>query len=186
MPNPRTSYTVPGEFGDGYYSDAIRRLPWSSAPLGPYIAGTFVCSSLESFLGLTPRPQGLTLSPKLPSRWDWVAASDIPYGAASLSVLALRRTHTLYATAPVATDWTLVTVPAALQKRFEIEPKDQVFGVFVPGRDGALQVIVVSAAETEVHIIDRLTKQELLRLRVPAGGIVTRTLRQVAHDAALQ
>jgi glycogen debranching enzyme len=185
MPNPRTSYTVPGEFGDGYYSDSIRRQPWSSAPLGPYIAGTFVCSSLESFLGLTPRPQGLMLSPKLPTRWDWVAASDIPYGAASLSVLALRRTHTLYATAPVSTDWKLVTVPAALQERFEVEPRDQAFGLFVPGEGGALQVIVVSASQTEVQVIDRLTRRKLLGLRVPAGGVVMRELKRVAYDATL-
>ena len=183
MPDPATSYTVPGEFGDGYYSDSLRRPPWSSAPLGPYIAGTFVCSSLESFLGLTPRPEGLTLSPKLPAGWDWVAASDIPYDGAPLSLLALRRTHTLYATAPVATDWKVVTVPAALQDRLEVEPKDQAFGMIVPREGGGLEVIVVSASETDVHVIDRLTKQELLRLRVPAGGIV---MRKLAHGVGLQ
>ena len=128
MPNPRTSYTVPGEFGDGYYSDSLRRPPWSSSPLGPYIAGTFVRSSLESFLGLTPRPEGLRLSPKLPARWDWVAASDIPYAGAPLTLLALHRTHTVYATAPVSTDWKMINVPAALQDRFEVEPKDQEIG----------------------------------------------------------
>lgn len=177
MPNPRASHTVPGEFGDGYYTDAIRRLPWSSPPMGPYVAGTFVCSSLESFLGLTPRPLGLTVSPRLPTRWDWVAASDIPYGAAPLSILALRRNRTVYATAPVSTDWNLITVPAALQERFDVEPRGQAFGVFVPEEGGGLQVIVVSASQTDVRVIDRLTKQEVLRLRVPTGGVAMRKLR---------
>jgi len=183
MPDPATSHTVPGEFGDGYYNDSLRRQPWSSAPLGPYIAGTFVYSSLESFLGLTPRPEGLTVSPKLPAGWDWAAASDIPYGVAPLSLLALRRTHTLYATAPVTTDWKMVTVPAALQDRLEFEPKDQAFGMAVPAEGGGLEVIVVSAAQTDVHVIDRVTKQELLRLRLPAGGIV---MKKLSHGVGLQ
>ena len=183
MPNPAASHTVPGEFGDGYYSDSVRRQAWSSAPLGPYIAGTFVYSSLESFLGLTPLPKGLRLSPKLPAGWDWAAASDIPYGGAPLSLLALRRTHTLYATGPVSTDWKLVTVPAALQDRLEVEPKDRAFGMIVPADGGGLEVIVVSAWETDVRVIDRLTKQELLRLRLPAGGIV---MKKLAHGVGLQ
>jgi len=183
MPNPATSYTVPGEFGDGYYSDSLRRPPWSSAPLGPYIAGTFVCSSLESFLGLTPRPPGLMLRPRLPASWDWVAASDVPYGGAPLTLLALRRTHTLYATAPVATDWKIVNVPAALQDRIEVEPEDEAFAMIIPGEGGGLEVIVVSASQADVHVIDRLTRQELLRLRVPAGGIV---MKKLAHGVRLQ
>lgn len=183
MPNPATSHTVPGEFGDGYYNDSLRRLPWSSAPLGPYIAGTFVYSSLESFLGLAPRPMALRVSPKLPAGWDWVAASDIPYGGAPLSLLALRRTHTLYVTAPVVTDWKTVTVPAALQDRLEIEPRDQAFGMIVPGEGGGLEVIVVSAAQTDVHVTDSLTKQELMRLRLPAGGIV---MKKLPHGVGLQ
>lgn len=180
MPDPRTSYTVPGEFGDGYYSDAIRRLPWSSPPLGPYVAGTFVYSSLESFLGLTPRPEGLSVSPKLPTGWDWAAASDIPYGGAPLTLLALRGTHTLYATAPVTTDWKLITVPAALQDRFEVAPEGHAFGMIVPGEGGDLQAIIVSATATDVRVIDRLTKRELLRLRVPAGGVVMKKLKHIA------
>ena len=186
MPNPATSYTVPGEFGDGYYSDSLRRPPWSSAPLGPYIAGTFVCSSLESFLGLTPRPDGLSVSPKLPSHWDWVAASDIPYDGAPLTLLALRRTHTVYATAPVATGWKLITVPSALQERFDVEPKDGAFGMIVPEEGGNLQALIVSATATDVRVIDRLTKQEILRLRVPAGALVMKKLKHIAYDRVLQ
>lgn len=176
MPNPASSHTVPGEFGDGYYDDSLRRQPWSSAPLGPYIAGTFVYSTLESFLGLLPRPEALRVSPEFPAGWNWVAASDIPYRGTPLSLLALRRTHTLYATAPVATDWRTVIVPAALQSRFEIEPCEQVFGIAVPGEDGGLKVIIASASQTDVHVIDRLTKQELLHLHIPAGGLVMKKL----------
>jgi len=180
MPDPRTSYTVPGQFGDGYYNDSVRRLPWSSAPLGPYIAGTFVYSSLESFLGLAPQPKGLTLNPQFPAGWDWVAASDIPDGGAPLTLLVLRRTHTVYATAPVSTDWKMTPVPAELQERFEVEPKDRAFGMIVPREGGGLAVIAVSPAETDVRVTDRLTKRELLRFRVPAGGVVTKNLDGVA------
>jgi len=182
MPDPAASHTVPGQFGDGYYNDSLRRLPWSSAPLGPYIAGTFVYSSLESFLGLEPRPEGLRLRPELPAGWDWVAASDIPYRGAPLSLLALRRTHTLYATEPVATDWKMVTVPAGLQDQLEVEPEGQAFGMVVPGEGGGLEVIVVSASQSDVHVIDRSTKQELLRLTLPAGGIV---IKKLPHGVGL-
>jgi hypothetical protein len=176
MPNPRASYTVPGEFGDGYYSDSLQRQPWSSPVLGPWVAGTFVYSSLESFLGLLPRPTALRVDPELPTRWEWVGASDIPYHGAPLTLLAVRRSHTLYATAPVSTDWNLVTVPAALQDRFVVEPKGRAFAMVVPGHGSDLQFIIVSASGADVQVIDRLTKQELLRLRVPAGGIVTKTV----------
>ena len=186
MPDPRTSYTVPGEFGDGYYNDSVRRQPWSSAPLGPYIAGTFVYSSLESFLGLEPGPQGLRLHPEFPAGWDWVAASDIPYGGAPLTVLALRPTHTVYTTVPLSTDWKSVTVPAALQDRFDFEPKDRAFGMIVPTEGRGLQAIVVSASETDVRVIDRLTKREILRVRVPAGGVVTKNLDGVADGGVGQ
>ena len=53
----------------------------------------------------------------------------------------------------------------------------------VPGEGGGLEVVVVSAAEADVHVIDRLTKQELLRLRVPAGGIV---MSKLPHSVGLQ
>lgn len=176
MPNPRASYTVPGEFGDGYYNDSLQRQPWSSPVQGPWVAGTFVYSSLESFIGILPQPTGLRIHPELPTSWEWVGASDIPYHGAPLTLLAVRRSNTLYATAPVSTDWNLVTVPAALQDRFDVEPKGGAFAVVVPGHGNDLQFIIVSAPGADVKVIDRLTKQEVLRLQIPAGGIVTKTI----------
>jgi hypothetical protein len=110
MPQPKAADLVPGEFPDGYFEGDA---PWtirSKNPIGPDHAGLFLWASLESFMGLEPHAAGITVNPELPSSWGWVAITHMPYRGGSLSLLAVRATHTLYSTAPVNTTWKSVIV----------------------------------------------------------------------------
>ena len=87
MPDPSQYNVVPGEFPEYFNGDDMKQ---RGMPLSSFVPGIFIWSSLESFLGITPRPAGLEVNPVLPDEWGWAAASRIPYHGASLSLLAVR------------------------------------------------------------------------------------------------
>lgn len=173
MPDPGASGVVPGEFPECFDGEALRRQGEFSSP---FVYGTFIWSSLESFLGLTPGPQGLTVEPELPKDWDWVGVSRIPYHGVPLTLLAVRKGMTLYSTAPVTTKWRTVIAPEELQERYQFEPKEDVVGLLLPRKGGGMDVIVGSSAATQVRIVDRVTKHEAGRFPIAAGGITRREL----------
>ena len=173
MPDPGASHVVPGEFPECFDGEALRRRGEFSSP---FVYGTFIWSSLESFLGLTPSPQGLTVDPQLPKEWAWVGASRILYRGAPLTLLAVRNGTTLYSTASVTTKWKTVIAPEQLQERYQFEPKEDVIGLILPRQGGGLDVIVGSSAATQVRVVDRVTKHEVARFPLTAGGITRREL----------
>lgn len=173
VPDPGEYNVVPGEFPEYFNGDDMKQ---PGMPLSSFVPGIFIWSSLESFLGLTPRPGGLEVNPVLPEEWDWAAASQIPYRGASLSLLAVRRQKTLYTTAPIHTHWKTVIVPVELQNRFRFEPAGEAFGMVLPQAGGGLQVIAVSPATTEVRVVERLTNREVLHFPLIAGGMMQKTL----------
>lgn len=173
MPDPAAAQVVPGEFAECFDGEALRREGEFSSP---FIYGMFIWSGLESFLGLTPGPQGLTVHPRLPKEWAWVGVARIPYRGAPLTLLAARDGTTVYSTAPVTTSWKTVLAPEELQERYQFEPKEDVIGLILPRKGGGLDMVVGSSAATQVRVIDRVTQREIVRFPLAAGGITRRKL----------
>jgi hypothetical protein len=70
-----------------------------------------------------------------------------------------------------------VIAPAELQDRYQFEPKEDVVGLLLPRKGGGMDVIVGSSAATQVRIVDRVTKHEVARFPIAAGGIARRELK---------
>ena len=173
MPEPGEYNVVPGEFPEYFNGDDMKQ---RGQPLSSFVPGIFIWASLESFLGITPHPATLEVHPVLPDEWGWAAASRIPYHGTSLSLLAVHKGKTLYTTAPVSTDWKTVMAPADLQDRYRFEPEDETFGFVVPKAGGGLDVLAVSTVATEVRVVDRITRHEVLHFPLAAGGVVQKPL----------
>jgi len=104
---------TPGEFPEFYNGDDLAQ---RGAPRSTFIHGSYLWAAWEGFLGMTPQADGLEVNPVLPADWGWVAATGMPYRGETLSLLAVRKTRTIYTTVRVKTKWKQVVVAAEIFK----------------------------------------------------------------------
>jgi len=170
--NPAHYNVVPGEF-NGYCNgdDLVHK----EMPLSPFLPGIFIWSSIESFMGISPHATDVEVNPNLPEGWKWAAISRIPYRGHSLSMLAVRDEHCLYATGPVDSQWKKVLVSQTEQDKFLFQPDQQAFWLVVPSPAGK-EVVAVSDVAVTGKLIDRETGRTLVTLPIPAGGLVRKKL----------
>ena len=154
MQNPGDFNVVPGEYPEYFNGDDLKQ---RGMPLSSFVPGIFIWSSLESFLGMSAKPDSLEVNPVLPEEWKWAGAARIAYRGTPLSLLAVRDGQTLYSTAPVTTKWKTVQVPAELQDRYRFEPEDETLGLVLSASGNSLEVIAASSTATEVTVVERRT-----------------------------
>jgi hypothetical protein len=172
--NPAAYNVVPGEIS-GYCNgdDLVQK----EMPMSPFLPGIFIWSSLESFLGMTPHAGGLELNPALPSGWDWVAVSNLPFRGLPITLLASRKDRKIYTTVPVNSKWEQVLVPASLQQEFAFVSGQEAFWLVIPARQG-FEVIAASAESTEGKLIEKRSGRVLTEISLPAGSMVRKRLDQ--------
>ncbi|MBS0631954.1 MAG: hypothetical protein JSS11_08580 [Verrucomicrobia bacterium] len=159
---------TPGEFPEYYNGDDLVQ---RGCPRSTFIHGSYLWAAWEGFLGLTPRADVLEVNPVLPAGWDWTALSNIPYRGGPLTLLAERRTKTLYTTARVKTKWKQVVVPAALQDDYRLESETPVFWLVTPR-----EVLAASDAAASAKLVSRATGKVVAQLTIPAGKLVRKKL----------
>ena len=166
--DPAIYHVVPGEF-PGYCNgdDLVEQ----EMPLSPFLPGIYIWSSLESFLGITPHPSGLEVNPSLPTGWDWVGVSNLPYRGRPLTILAIREGKTLYTTVPLQTQWKQIQISGSLQEKFSFRPKGSIFWLVVPA-DHGYELFASAAEPASGKLIDSESRRVLVELSVPAGALV--------------
>lgn len=170
--DPNRYHVVPGEFPEYFNgNDLVQR----GMPLSPFVPGIYIWSALEGLAGIAPHPNGLWVNPELPTGWNWLAVSRLPYRGNPVTLLADGKTHTLYATAPVHTSWQQVVVPGFLQARYFFVSTKPVFWMVVPGKKG-YDVLAASPTRAEGKLIERNTGRVLLTLSVPEGEVARASL----------
>ena len=98
---------TPGEFPEYYNGDDLIQ---RGSPRSTFIHGSYLWAGWEGFLGMTPHAEYLEVNPVIPEDWGWVAISRMPYRGLSLSLLAVKKTKTIYTTVKVKTTWKQVVV----------------------------------------------------------------------------
>lgn len=166
--DPSRYNVVPGEFPEYFNgNDLVQK----GMPLSPFVPGIYIWSALEGLAGIAPHPTGLQVNPALPSGWNWLAVSRLAYRGNPVTLLADAKTHTLYTTAPLHSEWQQVPVPESLQTKFSFVSAKPAFWMVVPGKKG-YDVLAASPAPTEGKLIERDTGRVLLTLSVPEGEVV--------------
>ncbi|MEW5976488.1 MAG: hypothetical protein AB1898_11865 [Acidobacteriota bacterium] len=170
--NPEAYNVVPGEIS-GYCNgdDLVQK----EMPMSPFLPGIFIWSSLESFLGMTPRASGLVLNPELPTNWGWVGVSNLPYRGHRITLLADRQNRRIYSTMLLKSGWEVVTVPVSLQERFRFEAEGEAFWLVIPAAKG-LDVVVASTETTQGKLIEKVSGRVLGNISIPAGSLVRKEL----------
>jgi hypothetical protein len=170
--DPAKLNVVPGEFPEYFNGSDLKQ---RGMPLSSFVPGIFVWSATESFLGLVPHAEGLTVEPQLPESWRWVAVSRLPYRGASVSMLALRDPRTVYTTVPLQTSWRQVQLTPELQNKYRFEPAEDAFGVVVP-KQGGNEFIAVSDHPQNVTVLERGSGRHIATLHVPSSGLARETI----------
>jgi glycogen debranching enzyme len=75
-------HLVPGEFPEWFDGDTLES---RGMAMSPWMPPTYVWLGVEGLAGVTPRPDGLTITPNLPSAWGWLALRNLPYRDGRLS-----------------------------------------------------------------------------------------------------
>lgn len=166
--NPIHYNVVAGEFPEYFNGDDLIQ---RGMPLSPFVPGIYIWTALEGLAGLSPHPAGLRVHPELPTGWDWLAVSNLPYRGNPLTLLADKNDHTLYTTAGVESDWKQVVVPESLQEKFVLVSEKPVFMMVIP-MGGHREVFAASDQAANGKVVDRETGRVLVELQIPAEVLV--------------
>jgi hypothetical protein len=171
--DPASYNVVPGELPEYLNGDDLVQ---HGQPRSTFLFGIVVSAATESFLGISPHPDGIKVNPVLPESWRWAAISCLPYRGFPLSMIAVANEKTLYTTARVDSTWKQVIVPHALQNQFTFKTEGEVFWMVVPDESG-YQLLAASAAATEGLLIERRTNRNVAVVSIPEKGFVRHNLK---------
>jgi len=170
--DPARYNVVPGELPEYFNGDDLVQV---GQPRSTFLHGIFIWAALEGFLGLAPRPEGLRVNPSMPAGWDWIALSNMPYRGFPLSLLADRRTKTLFTTARVETSWNQVEVSELLQRHYAFQAEKSAFWIVISSKKGN-EVIAASDQAVQGKLVEQKTGRLLAEVSIPAGGMVRKKL----------
>jgi len=170
---PSRYNVVPGEFPEYFNGDDLVQ---KGMPLSPFVPGIYIWSALEGLAGIAPHPTSLQVNPELPTGWSWLAVSKLAYRGNPVTLLADAKTHTLYTTAPLQTDWQQVVVPESLQENFTFVCDQPAFWMVVPGSKGN-EVIAASAYRASGKLLDSASGRVVAKLEIAPGGMQRKELQ---------
>jgi len=163
---------VPAELPEYFNGDDLVQV---GQPRSTFLHGIYIWAALEGLLGLSPHPDVLHVNPALPTGWDWIAVSHLPYRGFPLSLFADRQTKTLFTTFRVVTSWNQVEVPERLQQQYSFQSEQNAFWMVVPVKNGN-EVFVASDQAVQGKLVERKTGRVVAEMSLPAGGTVRKKL----------
>ena len=170
--DPARYNVVPAELPEYFNGDDLVQV---GQPRSTFLHGIYVWAALEGLLGLSPHPDALHVNPALPTGWDWIAVSHLPYRGFPLSLFADRQTKTLFTTVRVVTSWNQVEVPERLQQQYSFQSEQNAFWMVVPVKNGN-EVFVASDQAVQGKLVERKTGRVVAEMSLPAGGTVRKKL----------
>ncbi len=170
--DPARYNVVPAELPEYFNGDDLVQV---GQPRSTFLHGIYIWAALEGLLGLSPRPNVLQVNPSLPTGWNWIAVSQLPYRGFPLSLFADRQTKTLFTTVRVETSWNQVEVQYGLQQQYSFQPEQTAFWMVVPSQNGN-EVIAASDQSVQGKLVERKTGRVVAVLSLPAGGMVRKKL----------
>lgn len=75
-------HLVPGEFPEWFHAETYESLGMA---MSPWMPPTYLWLGVEGLAGVTPRVEGLSVSPNLPAHWRWLVMRNLPYRGQSVS-----------------------------------------------------------------------------------------------------